>query len=109
MGPHTFSFPRVKDASERAVDARYATSDAEFKRLIAILRLAVPYTGMILTAREPAALRRELIEFGVSQIDGGTRIDLGGYSQREGDQELEREQFRIGDERSLEEDRLRAP
>lgn len=103
VGPHTFSFPRVKDASESAVDPRYATSDAEFKRLIAILRLAVPYTGMILTAREPAALRRELIEFGVSQIDGGTRIDLGGYSQREGDQDLEREQFRIGDERSLEE------
>ena len=103
VGPHTFSFPRVKDASERAVDPRYATSDAEFKRLIAILRLAVPYTGMILTAREPAALRRELIDFGVSQIDGGTRIDLGGYSQREGDQELEREQFRIGDERALEE------
>jgi 2-iminoacetate synthase len=103
VGPHTFSFPRVKDANNLDYDPRYATSDAEFKRLIAILRLAVPYTGMILTAREPAELRRELIEFGVSQIDGGTRIDLGGYSQREGEQELRREQFLIGDERSLEE------
>jgi 2-iminoacetate synthase len=103
VGPHTFSFPRMKDASNRFLDPRYATSDADFKRLIAILRLAVPYTGMILTAREPAALRRELIEFGVSQIDGGTRIEIGGYSEAGGEQELEREQFRIGDERPLEE------
>ena len=103
VGPHTFSFPRLKDASNRDLDPRYATSDADFKRLIAILRLSVPYTGMILTAREPARLRRELIEFGVSQIDGGTRIELGGYSQAAEDQDLEREQFRIGDERPLDE------
>ena len=103
VGPHTFSFPRLKDASNRDLDPRYATSDADFKRLIAILRLAVPYTGMILTAREPARLRRELIEFGVSQIDGGTRIELGGYSEAAPEQDLEREQFRIGDERPLDE------
>ncbi len=103
VGPHTFSFPRLKDASNRDLDPRYATSDADFKRLIAILRLAVPYTGMILTAREPARLRRELIEFGVSQIDGGTRIELGGYSEAAQNQDLEREQFRIGDERPLDE------
>jgi 2-iminoacetate synthase len=103
VGPHTFSFPRLKDASNRDLDPRYATSDADFKRLIAILRLAVPYTGMILTAREPAKLRRELIEFGVSQIDGGTRIELGGYSEAAQNQDLEREQFRIGDERPLDE------
>ncbi len=103
VGPHTFSFPRLKDASNRDLDPRYATSDADFKRLIAMLRLAVPYTGMILTAREPARLRRELIEFGVSQIDGGTRIELGGYSEAAQNQDLEREQFRIGDERPLDE------
>jgi 2-iminoacetate synthase len=103
VGPHTFSFPRIKDASNSALDPRYATSDADFKRLIAILRLAVPYTGMILTAREPAELRRELIEFGVSQIDGGTHIEIGGYSEAAQQQDLEREQFRIGDERELEE------
>ena len=103
VGPHTFSFPRMKDASNRAFDASWAVSDADFKRLIAILRLSVPYTGMILTAREPAPLRRALIDFGVSQIDGGTRIEIGGYSKEAGEQDLDREQFRIGDERPLEE------
>jgi 2-iminoacetate synthase len=103
VGPHTFSFPRIKDASNRALDPRYAVSDAEFKRLIAILRLSVPYTGMVLTAREPAALRRELIEFGCSQIDGGTRIEIGGYQASDREQDLDKEQFRIGDTRSLDE------
>jgi 2-iminoacetate synthase len=103
VGPHTFSFPRMKDASNRAFDPTWAVSDADFKRLIAILRLSVPYTGMILTAREPAPLRRALIDFGVSQIDGGTRIEIGGYSKEAGEQDLDREQFRIGDERPLEE------
>jgi 2-iminoacetate synthase len=101
VGPHTFSFPRVKDASNRALDPKYVVSDAEFKRLIAILRLSVPYTGMILTAREPAKLRRELIEFGCSQIDGGTHIEIGGYSEAHSEQNLDREQFRIGDDRPL--------
>jgi 2-iminoacetate synthase len=54
VGPHTFSFPRLKDASNRALQPKYALSDPDFKRLIAILRLSVPYVGMILTAREPA-------------------------------------------------------
>ena len=102
-GPHTFSFPRVKDASNRALDPKYALSDADFKRLIAILRLSVPYTGMVLTAREPAELRRQLIDFGVSQIDGGTHIELGGYSESKSQQDLDREQFRIGDTRPLDE------
>jgi 2-iminoacetate synthase len=103
VGPHTFSFPRIKDASNRALDPRYAVSDADFKRLIAILRLSVPYTGMVLTAREPAKLRRELIEFGCSQIDGGTRIEIGGYQQSGREQDLHKEQFLIGDTRSLDE------
>lgn len=103
VGPHTFSFPRVKDASNRALDPRYAVSDEDFKRLIAILRLSVPYTGMVLTAREPAPLRRQLIEFGCSQIDGGTRIEIGGYQKSQQEQDLDKEQFRIGDTRSLDE------
>jgi len=103
VGPHTFSFPRIKDASNRAIDPRYAVSDADFKRLIAILRLSVPYTGMILTAREPAELRRALIDFGCSQIDGGTRIEIGGYHEGKDAQDLNKEQFRIGDDRSLDE------
>ncbi len=102
VGPHTISFPRLKVASNVDIDRSHEVSDAEFKRLIAILRLSVPYTGMILTAREPAALRRELLEFGCSQIDAGTRIELGGYSEadKEG-QDLRREQFKIGDSRPL--------
>lgn len=103
IGPHTFSFPRIKDASNRALDPRYALGDADFKRLIAILRLSVPYTGMVLTAREPADLRRQLIEFGCSQIDGGTHIEIGGYSASAKTQDLHREQFRIGDTRPLDE------
>ncbi len=102
VGPHTFSFPRLKDASNRALQPEYALGDADFKRLIAILRLSVPYVGMILTARETAELRRELIDFGCSQIDGGTRIEIGGYSEGDGVQDLDKEQFRIGDDRSLE-------
>jgi len=58
---------------------------------------------MILTAREPAALRRTLLDFGCSQIDGGTHIEIGGYSQKPSEQDLDREQFRIGDERPLDE------
>ena len=103
VGPHTFSFPRLKDASNRALQPKYALSDPDFKRLIAILRLSVPYVGMILTAREPAELRRQLIDFGCSQIDGGTRIEIGGYAEGQEEQDLDKEQFRIGDNRSLEE------
>ena len=103
VGPHTISFPRVKDASMLQMGSRYFVSDEDFSRLVAILRLAVPYTGMILTAREPAALRNELIQFGISQIDGGTKIELGSYVTEEKDHDLNRGQFRINDDRSLNE------
>ena len=101
VGPHTISFPRVRPALGVALDERWKVSDADFKRLVAILRLAVPYTGLILTAREPAELRRELLGFGVSQIDAGTRIELGGYTEAGDAQCMEREQFELGDIRSL--------
>ncbi len=103
VGPHTISFPRIKDASMLHLGERYFVPDSDFSRLVAILRLAVPYTGMILTAREPAALRNELLQFGVSQIDGGTRIELGGYSGKEPQHDLNRGQFLIHDDRSLNE------
>lgn len=104
VGPHTISFPRVKDASMLDFESRYFVSDEDFVKLIAILRLAVPYTGMILTAREPAELRDEIIQFGVSQIDGGTKIELGSYSRNlNEEQNLNRGQFRINDDRSLNE------
>ncbi|MDT8301462.1 MAG: [FeFe] hydrogenase H-cluster radical SAM maturase HydG [Sedimentisphaerales bacterium] len=101
-GPHTISFPRLRPAHGVTFDSRYLVSDWDFKRLVAILRLAVPYTGLILTARETQEIRREVMEFGVSQIDAGTRIELAGYTDK-GEQKLDREQFQIGDTRSLDE------
>jgi len=101
VGPHTISFPRLRPASGVHLRTGYEVSDADFKRVIAILRLAVPYTGLILTAREPAALRREAMGFGVSQIDAGSRIELGGYTEAGDAQVREREQFELGDIRPL--------
>ena len=103
VGPHTISFPRVKNASEVNTQPEYIVSDKDFIRLVAILRLAVPYTGLILTAREPAALRDQLIEYGVSQIDGGTKLEIGGYSSNTAKQDLHKEQFELNDERPLSE------
>jgi len=105
VGPHTISFPRIKDASSSRVGNDYSVSDEDFAHLVAILRLAVPYTGMILTAREPAKLREEVIQYGVSQIDGGTKLELGSYSEDSMNekQDLNREQFQINDNRSLNE------
>jgi len=105
VGPHTISFPRLQYASELNIDKSHLVSDADFTRLVAILRLAVPYTGLILTAREPALIRDEIMQYGVSQIDGGTNIELGGYTRRkEGDQQdIDFEQFQINDNRSLDE------
>jgi 2-iminoacetate synthase len=101
VGPHTISFPRLRPASGVKIDSSWSVSDLDFKRLIAILRLSVPYTGLICTAREPAALRREVMAFGVSQIDAGSRIELGGYTEAGDTQVMEREQFELGDIRSL--------
>jgi 2-iminoacetate synthase len=102
VGPHTISFPRIKDALSLNLNRKYQTSDEDFKKLVAILRLAVPYTGLILTAREDPDIRREVMQYGVSQIDGGTKLELGSYSDsRNEDQNLNREQFRINDPRSL--------
>lgn len=103
VGPHTLSFPRLRPAHGVDFDERYFVDDDQFKRVIAILRLAVPYTGLILTAREKPELRRELLSFGVSQIDAGSRIELGGYTEAGDAQVMEREQFSLGDIRSLDE------
>jgi len=101
VGPHTISFPRLRPAQGVELDSKYAVSDDQFKRVIAILRLAVPYTGLILTARENAQLRRELLAFGVSQIDAGSRIELGGYTEAGDSQCMEQQQFELGDIRPL--------
>ncbi len=101
VGPHTISFPRLCPASGVDLTTPYSVTDRDFMRLIAILRLAVPYTGLILTAREGAAIRREAMEYGVSQIDAGSRIEIGGYTEVGDMQVMEREQFSLGDIRSL--------
>ena len=104
VGPHTISFPRLRPASGVKIDETApGRAIDDFKRLVAILRLSVPYTGLILTAREPAELRREVLAFGVSQIDAGSRIELGGYTEAGDAQVMEREQFQLGDIRSLDE------
>ena len=103
VGPHTISFPRIRPAHGVELDRKYFVSDYDFKRLVAILRLSVPYTGMILTARETAEIRREVMAFGVSQIDAGTRIELAGYTKKDEKQELNKEQFQIGDVRPMDE------
>lgn len=102
VGPHTISFPRLQKASNMAVDKKYEMSDADYARMVAILRLAVPYTGLICTAREKSEVRSEVLQYGVSQIDGGTKLEIGAYSQEdETAQNLHREQFEVGDSRSL--------
>ncbi len=101
VGPHTISFPRLRPAQNVTFDEQYFVSDPDFKRIIAILRLAVPYTGLILTARENPQLRRDVMAFGVSQIDAGSRIEIGGYTEVADTQFMEREQFSLGDIRPL--------
>ncbi len=102
-GPHTISFPRLRPAQGVSLDDTYLVSDEDLKRLVAILRLSVPYTGLILTARETPEVRRDVLAFGVSQIDAGSRIELGGYTEAGDTQMMEREQFQLGDIRALDE------
>ena len=101
VGPHTVSFPRIQPAAGMNLDLPYKCSDADFKHLVAVLRLAVPYTGMIMTARESPEIRNEVMHLGVSQIDAGTHLEIGGYSSHSDKQALEREQFQVGDTRDL--------
>ena len=101
VGPHTISFPRLRPACGTVIDETRLVSDEQFKRVIATLRLAVPYTGLILTARERPELRREVMGFGVSQIDAGSRIEIGGYTEAGDSQMMDREQFQLGDIRPL--------
>ncbi len=106
VGPHTISFPRITPATGTPYSEHpeYAVSDEDFKKLVAVLRLSVPYTGLICTAREPDRVRREVIPLGVSQIDGGTRIGVGAYQNSERANALpDQEQFSIGDDRPLDE------
>lgn len=104
IGPHTISFPRLEPASGAPLtQTGHSVSDEEFERLVTILRLAVPYTGMIITARESASIRDKVIPNGCTQTDASTKIGIGAYSEIYGTQDAERQQFMLGDTRSLEE------
>jgi 2-iminoacetate synthase len=103
VGPHTISMPRMEPAvgSEMAQRPPHAVSDADFKKIVALTRLAVPYTGIIMSTRENADTRRATFELGVSQISAGSRTDPGGYTAAADGHYAE--QFQLGDHRSLDE------
>ncbi len=104
IGPHTISVPRLQAAPDSALrEAPYPVSDLDFKKIVAIYRLAVPYTGIILSTREQAQLRDELLNLGVSQISAGSSTSPGGYQEGSCETRAEEEdqQFSISDNRSL--------
>jgi len=102
VGPHTISFPRIEPAQGSEISTRvpHGVSDEDFKRLVAIIRLSVPYTGLILTCRESVELRNEVLAFGVSQIDAGSDIGVGAYSTKD-PESARKSQFVLADGRSL--------
>lgn len=103
IGPHTFSVPRMHAASGSDVaNAKNSFTDDDFFKTVLVLRLAVPYTGLIVTARESKELRDRCLKIGLTQMDAGTRIDIGGYSAANTEQMLDEQQFMLGDTRSLE-------
>ena len=105
VGPHTISFPRLEPAPNSPLSTKspYRVSDRDFIRLVTVLRLSVPYTGLIVTAREPAHIRRQCIRIGCTQTDASSRIGIGSYNEKYTHQEAERQQFLLGDTRSLDE------
>lgn len=100
IGPHTISVPRIKPAqgSELSFNPPYKIDDDFFSYIIAVLRISVPYTGIILSTREPKELRNKLFQIGVSQISAGSSTTPGGYTSKE-----LANQFDISDERDLQE------
>ncbi len=102
VGPHTISVPRIEPASGAPLSENipYPVSDEDFKKIVAVLRCSVPYTGIILSTREPAVLRQEVFELGVSQISAGSRTAPGGYGNSRPD-EAGAGQFSLNDTRSV--------
>jgi len=118
IGPHTISFPRLMPASHapESTNSRYSVPDDEFRKLVTVLRLAVPYTGLIITARERPEIRSEMLSYGCTQTDASTKIGIGDYSKNtaakttaantepfEYKQQEDNQQFLLGDTRSMNE------
>ncbi len=102
VGPHTISVPRVKPAMD--IDPKSfnnGISDELFEKIIAIIHLSVPYTGMIISTREGKDVRKAALDYGVSQISGGSRTSIGGYLEKKAPHDTE--QFNVSDQRSLDE------
>jgi 2-iminoacetate synthase len=105
VGTHTISFPRIDPAlgTPYSDNPPYRVSDEDFIKLMTVIRLAVPHTGMIITARETADMRRTSLSLGITQTDASTRIGVGGYSHKKDSDTADKQQFILGDTRSLEE------
>lgn len=103
VGPHTISVPRLCAADDiDTADFKNAVPDEIFHKIVAIIRIAVPYTGMIISTRESVKSREKVLELGISQISGGSRTSVGGYVTEESEEENSA-QFDIADHRSLDE------
>ena len=103
VGPHTISVPRICPADDIATnDFSNSISDDIFAKLVAVIRIAVPYTGMIISTRESVAVRKRVLELGISQISGGSRTSVGGYAE-EDRMEEDSAQFEVSDHRTLDE------
>ena len=103
VGPHTISVPRIRPADDIDAGAfSNAISDDIFEKIVAVLRIAVPYTGIIISTRESQAARERVLRLGVSQISGGSRTSVGGYVQEETEEENSA-QFDVSDTRTLDE------
>jgi 2-iminoacetate synthase len=104
VGPHTISIPRLEPAfnAPAAISPPHPVSDEEFKKLVAIIRMAVPYTGMILSTRESPEIRTAVFELGISQISAGSRTNPGGYT-KDSSEGFRAAQFNLGDTRTADE------
>ena len=103
VGPHTISVPRIRHADD--IDASSfdnGIDDATFEKIVACIRIAVPYTGMIISTRESKSCRERVLHLGISQISGGSKTSVGGYYEEEPEEEKS-EQFDVNDNRTLDE------
>lgn len=107
IGPHTLSFPRLEPASGTRVpeESPWLIDDATFARILVVARLSIPYTGIIVTARESAKSRNHALDCGMTQLDCSSNIAIKGYSdfERESEQDKSRQQFMLGDVRTIDE------
>ena len=103
VGPHTISVPRIRSADDiNPDDFSNAISDEIFKKIVAVLRIAVPYTGMIVSTRESQETREKVLDLGISQVSGASRTSVGGYAEKE-EEEDNSAQFDVSDNRTLDE------